>query len=227
MGIGEDYWNNIYTDKPYQTGKGPSEFLQKMFPRLQKGKTLDIGMGEGQNAVFLAQKGFQVKGFDISPTAIEHACQLAKDTNVSIEANTGNLDFFIFGLLEYDTIVMSHFRPSVTRYYSEIIRALKQGGTLFIESLSVDQMTEPLGDEDAYKNFYYKPNELLKHLKGLRISYYNEGAESGKKVVQCVAHKPLDKDAAKYGLFDMSSEQKNKGKSAQHELAEALFKKKN
>ena len=39
-------------------------------------------MGEGRNAVFLAQKGHQVTGIDISSVAIKKARQLAKENGV-------------------------------------------------------------------------------------------------------------------------------------------------
>ena len=81
----QSYWDKIYTEQPFKSGKAPLQFLIDMTPRLQKGKTLDVGMGEGANAVFLAQKGFQVKGFDISPVAIERANKLAKETGVNAE----------------------------------------------------------------------------------------------------------------------------------------------
>ena len=74
---GQKFWDSRYNETPFVSGKAPLGFLTQMFPRLQKGKVLDIGMGEGANSVYLAQKGMSVKGFDISPVAIEHAQKLA------------------------------------------------------------------------------------------------------------------------------------------------------
>jgi len=207
-------------------GKGPTPFLKEMYSRLNKGKTLDVGMGEGVNAVFLAQKGFQVKGFDISQTALDHAQKLAQETGVQIEAKKGDLNFFLFGLMEYDTIIMTYFRPPVSRYYSEIIRALKQGGMLLIESYSVEQMTDIIHSEMDFKDYFFKSNEVLHNLKGMKILFYQEGKVGDKHVVQCLAQKPLDKDAAKYNLFDMQSGPKENKQSAHMKLAESLFKKK-
>lgn len=219
------YWDTRYTEKPFAAGKGPSEFLHQMLPRLEKGKALDIGMGEGQNAVYLAQKGFQVKGFDISKVAVEHARQLAKDTSVILEAQTADLDLYLFGIMEYDTIIMTRFRPGNTRYYTNIVSALKQGGTLLIESYGVGEMQEALGKDEEYRNYYFHSNEILKNITGLRILFYQEGLVGDRHVVQCLAQKPIDKDAAKLKLFDMSTK-KNDVESSKHlELAEKLFKK--
>ena len=225
MGTASQYWDQIYTDHPFAKGQNPDPFLERYAHRLQKGKVLDIGMGEGQNYVYLAKKGFQVKGFDISQVAVQHAKDFAQKESVNLEVDSADLDLFILGLLQYDTIIMIDFKPPVKRYYSEIIRALKQGGTLLVKSYMDAEMPEALGPEDAYKNFYFHSNELIQNLRDLRILFYNEDRVDGKKVVQCLAQKPTDKDAAKFNLFDMQSKA-DTGPSRQHELAEALFKKK-
>lgn len=219
------YWDKIYSESVFKSGKSPLPFLVDMFPRLQKGKLLDIAMGEGANAVFLAQKGMSVKGFDISPVAIERANQLAKETGVSSDFKTADLDLFLLGLMEYDSIIMTNFKPLATRYYSELIRALKQGGTLLVQSYMINEMKEAYSQDEGYKNYFYSPNELLQNLKGLRILFYHEGDVNGKTVVQCLAQKPLDKDAAKYNLFSMSTTPE-KPKSPHLDLAESIFKKK-
>lgn len=226
MGIAEDYWNAVYQNNPFAKGKEPDPFLTQIIHRLQKGKTLDLGMGEGQNAVFLAAKGHSVKGIDISSTAVEHAQQLAGEKGLEIQVERTDLDLLVLGLMEYDNILMVDFKPPIKRYYSEIVRALKQGGTLLVKSFMDAEMTEALGPEDGYKNYYYYSNELISNFGDLKILYYNEDKVNGRKVVQLLAQKPLDKDAAKYNLFNMHSQPIDTGMSRQRELAEALFKKK-
>jgi SAM-dependent methyltransferase len=220
------YWDKFYQDKPFRSGKAPNNFLTTMLPRLSKGKVLDIAMGEGANAVYLAMKGFKVKGFDISAVALEHANKLAKESGVQIETNKADLDLTVLGMMEYDTVIMTEFRPSVTRYYTEIIRCLKQGGTLLVEAPTIEELKELIPDSENHRNIYFKSNELLQQLKGLRILFYQESEINGRHVVQCLAQRPLDRDAVKYNLFDMHSNQKDSGPSQAMKMAEALFKKK-
>ncbi len=226
MSLSQNYWDQNYTTAPFKTGKAPTKFLESMIPRLKKGKTLDIGMGEGANAVYLALKGFTVKGFDVSSVAVEHANTLANESGVEINATKTDLDLFLFGLLEYETIIMTYFRPPIPRYYSEIIRALKQGGTLLIESFLVEERKDVISKDESFKDFYYKTNEILHNLRGMRILFYQEGLVNNKHTVQCLAQKPLDKDVAKYDLFNMQTSGKEKAIDSQRELAESLFKKK-
>ncbi len=219
------YWDLHYAEKSFAQGKAPNEFLVEMLPRLEKGKVLDIAMGEGTNAVYMAQKGFQVKGFDISKVAVERARILARDTGVIIDAQSADLDLYLFGIMEYDSIIMTRFRPSVTRYYTNIMSAMKQGATLLIESLGVPEMSEAISTAESYRNLYYSSNEILREIKGLRILFYQEGKVNGQHVVQCLAQKPHDKDASKLKLFDMSTKSKDIESSKHLELAENLFKK--
>jgi len=120
---------------------------------------------------------------------------------------------------------MTYFRPSVPRYYTSIMSALKQGGTLLIDSYGVPEMPEAIGADESYRNIYYSSNEILRQLKGMRILFYQEGLVDGRHVVQCLAQKPTDKDAAKLNLFDMSTKGKDLENSKHLELAEKLFKK--
>lgn len=221
----KQYWNDVYTKTPFKFGKAPSDFLVQMFPRLQKGKTLDIAMGEGANAVYLAQKGFQVRGFDISEVAVEHAEKLAKETGVPLEARCADMDLFLMGLLEYDSIIMTRFRPAFPRYYSEIVRALKQGGTLLIDSYGVPEMKEALAKDEDYRNYFFHANEILRNLQGLRILFYQESEVDGHHVVQCLAQKPVSKDADKYSFFGMTTGHQDAERNKQIELAEKFFKK--
>lgn len=219
------YWNEHYKEAIFKSGKEPNKFLVSMIQKLSNGKVLDVGMGEGENSVYLAQKGFNVSGFDISDIAITRAKGLAAETGVSIDAQTADADLYILKVLEYDSIVMTDFKPQTDRFFPEMIKALKQGGTLLIDVLHVDEQDEAIGKDEYYKNHYYKSNEVLNHIRDMRVLFYQETDLDGKIRVQALARKKLDKDAAKYDLFGMATKSAEKKKSKQLDLAEALFKK--
>lgn len=220
----KSYWNSHYQRHEFARGKAPSPFLLECAPRLPKGQVLDVAMGEGVNAVYLAQLGNKVDAFDISEVACQRAQRLAQDSNVEINVQCTDLDLYLFGIMRYDSIIMTYFRPAVLRYYPEMIKALKQGGALLIESYHNQQLTEAIPRQQGYRNYFFASNEFLPHLKGLRLLHYHEGEIDGKHVVRCLAQKPVERDAAKYNLFDMHTQQQQP-KSKQLELAEKLFKK--
>jgi tellurite methyltransferase len=221
----QDFWNSLYEDQKKDFVQ-ISEFFKNNIQRMQKGKTLDIAMGTGEHSIYLARQGFEMKGFDISDFAVKKALTLAQEAQVEISAQQTDLDLFIFGLMEYDSIIMTFYKPKITRYFSEITRALKQGGTLLIESYLIDDLKKPLLGDDEYLDCYYKSNEILEQLKGLKILFYNEGLIEGRHRVQCLAKKPLDKDMQKYGAtFGAAVITEKEQLNKQKELAESLFKK--
>ena len=66
-------WEERYAHPGYLFGKEPVLTLKNYVSILQKGKTLDVAMGEGRNAVFLAENGFVTEGVDCSKKAIDKA----------------------------------------------------------------------------------------------------------------------------------------------------------
>lgn len=227
------YWDRFYqsgqtTNANYQhfLRTTPTSLLNEQWEMLKKGKVLDIGFGLGTDSLFLSKKGFSVLGIDLSPEAKSKAEKNISSSDQPIEFKVLDIELYLFGMLQYDSIIMNYYRPHNNRIYQEMIKSLKFGGTILIESYLIDEVNEALGKEDDYKNFYFKHNELLKNLAPLRILYYREGTVNGKTRVQCVAQKPTDKDVEKYNLFNMADSPKETKKSAQMELAESLFKKK-
>lgn len=225
MGLSaREYWNSHF-QTVLNSKRSPSPFFESIFSRIQKGKVLDVACGLGENSIFAAKNGCQVKSIDASDLAIDALSSKSQSENLAIETKAVDLDLFLFGLMEFDSILMFNFKPPVLRYYSEIVRALKMGGTLVVESLMLAEMPEPMAAEDP-RNFYFTTNELIRAFKDLQILFYNETEIDGQVRVQMLARKPMDKDVAKYNLFGMGSAAQEKPKQTQRDLAEALFKKK-
>lgn len=182
-----EVWNERYAGDSYLFGQEPCICLRSNFQHLKKGKAIDVAMGEGRNAVFLAQHGFQVEGIDASQKAVEKAKALASSKAVSLDVKTQNLDFFLMPLMRYDTIVMTYFKP-VPRFFSEIRRGLVQGGTFLLEAYTVDQMRlapNPLIEMTDC----YRPNEVLALLREFKILFYREISEGNAHIVQAIAVK--------------------------------------
>src|SRR4030042_1255786 len=69
----------------------PAQFLVENIDLLPRGRALDIAMGSGLNAIYLAKMGFQVEGVDTSREAVEKALALARDEGVSIQTREEDL----------------------------------------------------------------------------------------------------------------------------------------
>lgn len=172
----KEWWDEKYAQSSsFLYSKMPSEFLLRHLDLIPKGgKILEVGAGEGRNAVALALKGFGVTAIDFSAVAQERARQLAQDSGASVTWKSGDLDFFIPELLTYDAIVSVDFRPPLT-LLKNLSRGLKQGGHLLMEN----PLLEAMKTQKSLEAFEcYKPNELLQVLNPqasqFRILHYSE-----------------------------------------------------
>lgn len=184
------WWAKKYegtTDYVY--GKAPSTFLHESLAYIKAGETLDVGMGEGRNAVYLASKGFNVCGVDFSDVAVERAKKLAQESGVTFEIKNQDLGFFLIPLMKYDTITVIDCKPPLT-VLKGLARGLANEGTLLIENYTLAQLKQPGYKPDPSE--CYKPNELLEHIRDLHIIYYNERLVEGKPAkVELLAKKNL------------------------------------
>ncbi|MBU0732640.1 MAG: hypothetical protein KKG10_00635, partial [Proteobacteria bacterium] len=64
----------------YERGLEPARLLVDNAHLLPKGKALDVAMGNGRNAVYLARMGYEVEGVDISDNTCEGSLLLTIDS---------------------------------------------------------------------------------------------------------------------------------------------------
>ena len=65
----------------------PTELLKNAVKDRPPGKALDIGMGQGRNAIFLAQQGWDVTGFDPSVEGVRQAQATAQKLKLQLNAS--------------------------------------------------------------------------------------------------------------------------------------------
>jgi hypothetical protein len=86
-------WDQRYATDDYAYGTEPNEFLAQVVGGLDAdGRALCLAEGEGRNAVFLAQRGFDVHAVDASAVGIAKAQRLATERSVSIVTEVADLD---------------------------------------------------------------------------------------------------------------------------------------
>jgi tellurite methyltransferase len=183
-------WDKRFKGKGFALGKEPNPFLKKHLRYLPKGKAFDIAAGEGRNAVFLAQHGFDVDAIDISEKGLKKARQLARKMGVKIQTILSDLDDHPIKREEYDLIADFYFlkRGLVPR----IKKGLRRGGRIIFETYTLEHRA--LGTEGPRQAKYFlRPNELLRLFSDFRILFYREGIfrEGGKRkaVASLIAEK--------------------------------------
>ncbi len=190
MRLDRKRWNERFGRKEFALGKEPNPFLKKHIHVLPAGKALDIATGEGRNAVFLAQRGFEVDAVDISEKGLRKARQLAREKGVRINTFEVDLDRFQIEKERYDLVADFYFLKR--RLVPRIKKGLKKGGRVIFETYILAHRELGTGGPKKAK-YFLKPNELLKLFKEFRILFYREGIfrEGGRRktVASLIAEK--------------------------------------
>ncbi|MBI3805788.1 MAG: methyltransferase domain-containing protein [Nitrospirae bacterium] len=143
-------------------------------PRLKKGRALDLAMGEGRNALYLAQNGFQVDGVDLSEEAVRKATALARSHRATIHPIVADLNHFSIRPKSYDLICCFFFlaRP----LFSAMAQGLRSGGAIVYQSVTTEELKI---NPNFPKEWCLDPNELLHAFKSLRVLSYQEAPPQG------------------------------------------------
>lgn len=182
------HWDALYTKNTgYVFGKEPAELLREQVDILPVGRALDIAMGEGRNAVFLAKKGFVVDGVDLSEVALRKAKRLARENNVDITTINADLNHYTIKPDTYEVIVNIDFL--LRSLVPEIRKGLKRGGVVVFETLTVDHLKNPKG-QGIRRDWLLNKGELREFFKDYQILYYAETNDGETAKASIVAMKP-------------------------------------
>jgi 2-polyprenyl-3-methyl-5-hydroxy-6-metoxy-1,4-benzoquinol methylase len=183
-------WDKRFGKKEFALGKEPNPFLKKHIRLLLKGKALDIASGEGRNAVYLAQHGFEVDALDISEKGLKKAQKLAREQGVKINTFLVDLGQYEIEKERYDLIANFYFLKR--RLIPRIRKGLKKGGKVIFETYLLEHRTLGVGGPKQAK-YFLKPNEPLRLFRNFRILFYREGIfkEGGRRkaVASLIAEK--------------------------------------
>jgi len=130
-----DFWNRFFTAPNPGFNTEPNAFLVSVAEKRKPGRALDIGMGEGRNALYLAKLGWDVTGFDPAEKAVALADERAKKLGVKLTTKVALDTDFDFGTEQWDLILYSWVSPFASA--KKAIAGLKPGGIVVLESGSM------------------------------------------------------------------------------------------
>ncbi|MCK1995142.1 class I SAM-dependent methyltransferase [Peribacillus muralis] len=162
----QSVWEQEYRNVDSLWGFNPNNILSQYVDMLpESGKVLDIGIGEGRNALFFAKRGFAVEGIDISETAVERCLEFSKEHNLNVKASVQDITSFEIEPNKYSLIILSNvlnFFPD--RDIKIIIEKVKNGllknGLVYISAFD--------DKEPGRKKAPEKYEQLAEH------TFYNE-----------------------------------------------------
>lgn len=169
--MGADAWDERYRATGLLWGAGPNRRFAELAADLLPGHALDLGCGEGRNAIWLAEQGWQVTAVDFSPVALERAARLAGERGVGVDFQCRDLRTWSPPGAAFDLVAIIYLHlPSddLQRVHARAARAVAPGGSLLILGHDVRNLAEGHGgpqDPDRLLD----PSTVASQLDGLQV----------------------------------------------------------
>ena len=164
-----EFWNEIWSATD-DIGFGYDELLATYTERFTLGRALELGCGAGCNAVWLAERGWQVTAVDFSPASAESSKQLADQAGVTVELEVADAASYQ-PKSQFDLITSFYIQlpsPERARMLANAGDVLAPGGTLLF--VSHDESSPPQGWSQDDRLTLTTPEQIVAELQGLRIA---------------------------------------------------------
>jgi tellurite methyltransferase len=166
-------------DRKWSAAEGASYDVHRLLVEnvglLTSGEALDVACGHGQNAIWLAQRGYQVLGVDISSVALDSARKEAQlsDLKGRVIFEQVDLDRWRPKAESYDLIAVFRFLDRSLFPYLEA--ALRSEGLIFYSTRHVGLLHRL---PDANREYLLRPGELGLAFPRLTLLQYHEDREN-------------------------------------------------
>jgi SAM-dependent methyltransferase len=163
----EQFWDERYRSRHHLWSGQPNQRLVDEIAAVVPGRALDVGCGEGGDAIWLGRQGWTVTGVDVSSVALEHAARHAVETDAAVAAaiTWRQEDLFAdesVSLGEFDlvTSLYLHIPPEAReRAIDRLTSAVAPGGRLLLVSHHPSDLEIP-GLRPNMPELFYTAQEL-------------------------------------------------------------------
>lgn len=142
------FWDQRFADAGYAYGQSPDRFLVSRVCQLNPGRALCLAEGGGRNAVYLAERGFQVTVQDFSAEGLRLAHDLAQRRGVALTCLQEDLAEFVppAGSVDLVVAIWMHLPPTLRiAVHRRAAIALKPGGHLILVAFTPRQLLHQTG----------------------------------------------------------------------------------
>ena len=165
-------WDDAYASTDLVWTAEPNVFVVRELGGLAPGRALDLGAGEGRNAIWLAERGWQVTAVDFSAVALAKAARLAAGRGVTgITWVTADLRGYQPPPGSFDLVLLAyiHLPPAESAaLLHAAATGLAPGGTLLVVGHDRDNIAHGYGGPQE-PAVLYQAAEVVAALPGLII----------------------------------------------------------
>jgi SAM-dependent methyltransferase len=164
-------WDRRYAEVENLWSAKPNRVLVAEVAALEPGRALDLACGEGQNAIWLAERGWRVRGVDYSSVAIAKARARAERDGVDVDFVEDDILRHEPEAGAYDLVLLLYLHLTADERRSVLGlagAALAPGGTLILLGHDLLNLTEGVGGPSD-PGLLYTPDDIVAELDGLVV----------------------------------------------------------
>jgi SAM-dependent methyltransferase len=167
----KDNWNERYAGKELIWSAGPNQLFADHAGDVSPGRALDVACGEGRNAIWLAEQGWQVDAIDFSEVGVEKAQTIAVRRGVEVGWITGDVCEQAFGDETYDLVAVLYLHTSPEerqKWLPSVISAINPGGYFIYIGHAPENIEHGVGGPQD-TNLLPSAEEITSYLGGFEI----------------------------------------------------------
>ncbi len=164
----QDEWDERYAAVEQVWSGDPNGALVAEVADLPPGRALDVGCGEGADAIWLASRGWQVTALDVSQVALHRAARHGAAAGARVEwlhAGLLDADLTSYDLVSAQYPALPRTGPDDEANQRALLAAVAAGGTLLVvhHDLAAEHGHEHTGFDPAD---YVMPADITRLLDG-------------------------------------------------------------
>lgn len=173
-------YEKFYDSDEYYWGTEPGDFLERLTalkPPSPEIRVLDIGCGEGKDAVYMAQLGYSVTAFDLTESGIRKTLRLARERGVQINAFRADInDFKLDGPFDiiYSTGTVQYLQDENIPGFFEKVKGLTAPNGLNYFNVFVEKPFLALPPDWDMEEKMWKTGALFAHYADWKIRFIDE-----------------------------------------------------
>ena len=150
-------WDTRYAATETMWSVDPNAFLVSRIKGLKPGRALDLGCGEGRNALWLAEERWGVSAVDFSQVAVDRGRDWAKERGLSVDFQVADLIEFAPESESFDLVIVFYLQlphDEVRQVLGHAAEALAPGGTLLVVAHDVENLEHGFGGPPTSEVLY-------------------------------------------------------------------------
>ncbi len=169
--VDRNEWNRRYSISDFVWTVNPNQFVVAETEDLRPGRAVDLACGEGRNAIWLAERGWEMTAVDFSEVAIEKGRRLAQSRGARVEWVVADLATYELFPDFYDLVLVCYLQipePERRSVIDQARRAVAPGGTFVWIAHDLSNLDYGVGGPKS-PAVLCSPGDVVADLSGFEI----------------------------------------------------------